>query len=354
MMQDSVKIKTLTRDASHFIRKCMIMFGANKSGKTTVLLDILKQIRPYIPNIIAYAPTADSNGSWKGVVPNKLIKRVMTLGSIKEVYDRQKDAAAAYNIANDPEILRSLFQRVAKHSQMAVEDKINQLQNKMDHKLSSSNISKGERMRQSKKIIEMSNNFKVSLYKQVIRKMTPVLAKMKLAHTEIQALKFIDFNPHMCIVFDDCASEFTKKFQGHPIIKELFFNYRHSYITMIFTFQDDTGLESFLRKNASLSFFTTQECANAYFGRKSNSFSKSTQNDAFQKIEAIFDERNKGTDMEFWKMIYVRDDATPLRYYLAQEHEPFKFGSKALWKYCEKIESIQKANHAIESTFGRY
>lgn len=352
-MANNIRIKTLPREPSQFLLKNIVMYGANKSGKTTLLLDIMSQIRPYIPNVVAFAPTADSNNSLKGVVPDILINRRVELSKIKEVYTRQKDSAIAYNNANDPEVLQSLFKRVAGNSQIAIEQKIIQIQVLMDRKLEQGAMSTIERSKQSKKISEMSNAFRVSLYKTTIRSTANVLVKMNLTSVERQAIKFLDFNPHLLMIFDDCASIFTKKFQNDPMIKDLFYMYRHSFITIIFTFQDDLGLESFLRKNASLSFFTTQQCANAYFERSSNSFSRDIKSDASEKASIIFD-KNQNAIPEFSKLLYVRDDLFPIRYYTAELHETFRFGSKSLWKFCEKIDQIRRANQSISSTFGCY
>lgn len=352
-MANVIKIKTIQREPSQFMLKNIVMYGANNSGKTTLLLDIMAQIRPFIPNVVAFAPTADSNNSLKGVVPDLLINRHVELQKIKEVYTRQKEATVAYNTANDPIVLQSLFKRVAGNSQLAIEDKILQLQQLMDRKLEQSTINNIERSKQSKKISEMAVTFRVSLYKAVIRSTARVLTKMKLTAAESQAIKFLDFNPHLLMIFDDCASIFTKKFQNDTMIKDLFYMYRHSFITIIFTFQDDLGLESFLRKNASLSFFTTQQCANAYFERGSNSFSRDMKLDANMKASVIFDQNQRAVP-EYSKLLYIRNDPDPIRYYTAELHAVFRFGTKALWKYCEKIEQIRRANQSISSTFGCY
>ena len=352
-MSHNVHLKTVQRDPLFVLKKNIVLYGANNSGKTTLLLDLLSLIKPYVPNVIAFAPTADSNNSLKDVIPDKLIKRKVELSMIKEVYKRQQEAAAAYNNANDPEVLQSLFRRVAGSSQLKIEARVIEIKNVMDKKLVLRVSNVIDRKKQAKKIEELSTSILVSLYKRVIKETSATLVKMELTDTEMQAVKFINFNPNMVMIFDDCASIFTKKFQNDPMIKDLFYMYRHSYITIIFTFQDDLGLESFLRKNASMSFFTTQQCADAYFERGSNNFSKDMKYGAQQNSSIIFD-KNQKMIPEFSKLLYIRDDPEPFRYYCAQLHDTFRFGSKVLWKYCEKIEKIQRANNAITSTFGKY
>lgn len=352
-MTHQVCIKTVKKVHSLVLKKNIVLYGANNSGKTTLLLDLLKIVKPDIPSIVAFAPTADSNNSLKGVIPDLLIKRQVDIATIKEVYTRQQEAAAAYNNANDIEVLQSLFKRVAGRSQIQTEAQILNIKSDMDKKLISRVSSIIDRKKQAKKIEDQSHLILISLYKRVIAATEGILLKMKLTDTETQAIKFMNFNPNMLLIFDDCASVFTKKFQNDPVIKDLFYNYRHSYFTIMLTFQDDLGLESFLRKNASLSFFTTRQCADAYFERGSNSFSKDMKNSARQMSDIIFDTKQSAIP-EFSKLLYVRDDPDPFRYYCAELHDTFRFGSKALWDLCDKVERNKRANTAISSTFGKY
>lgn len=349
----NVCIKTVKRDCSLVLKKNIVLYGANNSGKTTVLLDLLKMVKPYIPSVIAFAPTADSNNSLKGVIPDLLIKRNVDIATIKDVYERQKEASMAYNNSNDMEVLQSLFKRVAGRKHIKIEEQILDIKNTMDKKLITSIPNVIDRKKQAKKIEERSKSILVSLYKRVIKSTEKILLKMKLTDTESQAIKFINFNPNVLLIFDDCASVFTKKFQNDPIIKDLFYNYRHSYFTIILTFQDDLGLESFLRKNASLSFFTTRQCADAYFERGSNSFSKDMKNGAQQMSDIIFDSKQPAIP-EFSKLLYIRNDPEPFRYFCAELHDTFRFGSKALWDLCDKVEKNKRASNAISSTFGKY
>lgn len=352
-MSNQICIKTIPRDPKLLLKKNIVLYGANNSGKTTLLIDLLSIIRPYVPNIIAYAPTADSNNSLKDIVPDMLIQRNMELDHIKRVYNRQKDAAAAYNNANDPEILRSLFNRAVGNDDKCIEKTIVDIRDETLSKLQSCVSDIIERKKQAKEIETLAQDMLNSIYKKVIRSTRQALLKMNLTDTERNAIKFLDFNPNMVMIFDDCASILTKKIQNDPMIKDLFYMYRHAYITIFFTFQDDLGLESYLRKNASLSFFTTQQCCDAYFERGSNNFSKDMKGRAQIASNAIFNPNQKGLP-DHSKLLYIRDDIDPFRFYCAHLHDQFRFGSDALWKYCNKIEKIQRANKAINSNFGNY
>jgi hypothetical protein len=268
------------------------------------------------------------------------------------VYDRQKEATTAFNTANDVNVLQALFRRVASYKDIETEKTIINIKNEIvgSAKENCENII--TRNKQCEKVEKETKRMLIALYKKVIINSKGVLKKMVLSKQETHSLKFINFNPNMLIVFDDCASVFTKKFQNDETIKDLFWMYRHSNITIIFTFQDDTGLESCLRKNASLSFFTTDQCAMAYFERASNSFSKETRREVCEKIKVIFKEKQSLLPA-FSKLLYIRGDPDPIRYYCAQVHEVFRFGSDALWDCCQKIEDNERVK-STSSTFGQY
>jgi energy-coupling factor transporter ATP-binding protein EcfA2 len=351
-MADEIRLKTMPRDAEYLFKKNIVLYGANNSGKTTLLYDIMKILKPFIPNVVVFCPTTDSNDSLKGVVPDKLIFRKVELGKIKDVYDRQKEATAAFNTANDIKVLQSLFRRVAGYKDIETEKSIIEIKGDVIQSAKDTCDNIITRNKQCEKIEKETKRILTALYKRVIHNCRIALKKMALSKAELHTIKFLNFNPNMLIVFDDCASVFTKKFQNDETIKDLFWMYRHSNITIIFTFQDDTGLESCLRKNASLSFFTTDQCAMAYFERSSNSFSKDMKRDASAKMRIVFKEK-QAVLPAFSKLLYIRGDPDPVRYYCAQVHEVFRFGSDALWDCCQKIEDNERSKVTV-STFGQY
>ena len=178
------------------------------------------------------------------------------------------------------------------------------------------------------------DEYLTTLYKHVIRVNRRRLIKMHLSDEEMFVVKYLDFNPNILIVFDDCGAVFTKKMQKNKTVQKVFFQGRHSYITTIFVFQDDINLESSLRKNAFMNIFTTQQCAQAYFERSSNNFSKDERKTATKIINTILSPARK---KEHRKLVYMRDAENPFFYTVAGLYDTFKFGCPALWKYCNKL-----------------
>jgi hypothetical protein len=352
-MIDPDSVRTIDNDPRNFFLKNIVLLGANKTGKTTLEVDIIFQLRKFIPNVYAFAGTPGAYEALKDIIPERLISKELTIPALEAIYKRQEEAAEVYKTANDINIMQSVFKRVAGKTQQHIEQSILELVNQSMQKITSSNMGLADKKTQEKAISDIAKSFRTTLYKGIIRKYSKILMKMKLTPAELLAVKFVDFNPNLLLIIDDCGDVLNRQMQNSKVFKALFYMYRHVYITPIFALQDDTSLEANLRKQVSLTFFTAQQCASAYFERSSNNFMKDMRMDAANLIRLIFDDKNP-TFPKFTKLLYIRDDSIPLRKYLASEHVDFKFGSQALWKFCEKIDQQRKASSARCSTFGVY
>ena len=349
---DPDSISTIDRNPANFYLKNIALFGANNTGKTTLLLDIMHQLRDLIPIVYAFTGTPGAYDAIRGIVPDVMISRKLTVEALQKIYARQEDAKTTYDIANNPAILQSIFRRIAGKTQLHAETSIFQIFDESNEKATSSELSSAERASQCKKIRQVVDQYLVQLYKSVIRRNMPVLLRMDLTEVEKRAVKFLDFNPNILVLVDDCASMITRKMQNTETFKNFYFMYRHVFITFIGTYQDDTNLEADMRKQVCLNFFTSQQCASAYFDRSANNFMREMKIAAGQVIRTIFSETS---GMPQWtKMLYIRDDKIPLRKYLAEEHGPFILGSKVLWDMCKRIEQKKHASKAASSTFGVY
>ncbi len=352
-MINSETAKTIDKDAANFFLKNMVLYGANNSGKTTVMMDIIYRLRQLIPNVMAFAGSPGAMESLRGVVPNRMLSDRLTLGALQAIWDRQLQAGNTYRIANDTIVLQSLFRRVASEAQKHMERTIDEPEAQSLKKIEESEMKAESKRDQAQKIAKMAAGYRATLYKGLIRKRKVVLTKMGVTAAEEQALRFLDFNPNLLLIIDDCAAMITKKMQKTETFKNFFFNYRHAGITVLFTFQDDTSLEADLRKQQSLTFLNTQQCASAYFERQSNFFQREMKMEAERMVRAIFDKSNTNFP-KHTKLLYIRDDEYPLRHYLADVHPKFKFGSAQLWAFCDRIEQQRNACRSINSSFGVY
>jgi hypothetical protein len=142
----------------------------------------------------------------------------------------------------------------------------------------------------------------------------------------------LNFNPRLLLIFDDCAAQ-LKPFFNKDIFRLLFYQNRHSYITVILVCQDDTDLAANLRKNAFISFFTTGIVSSSNFERPSNKFPK----DVKALVGAILPDVFQGNR----KLAYIREDDSRQNFYHVEcpYPRPAMFGSQASHELCALLHS---------------
>lgn len=330
-----LKIPYLEKDANNYFMKSTTIYGASKSGKSTIAIEILKLLQPLIPLITIFSPTEQENQTFKDIVPNEVIYATLEIPTLEKIYKRQRAATRIYNICNDRGRLRPLFMKVSnielREAEVKVREQAEDLKRRKERDDTLDPISRKVAVAAVDGALD---KYLIKMYKHTIRGERERLKRMRLNDEETYIVRYLDFNPNILIMFDDCATTFTKKFQKNKVVQDIFFQGRHSYITTVFIFQDDLNLESSLRKNSFVNIFTTQQCALAYFERGSNSFSKDEKKKAVRIINHVLDPLNK---REHKKLVYMRDDDDPFRYTIAGLYDQFRFGSSALWNMCDKL-----------------
>lgn len=347
------KIPTLHLKATHFLDKTGVLYGPTKSGKTVFVKHIMKLVSCHIEQILVISPSESSNRSYQGIVPAPLIHYRLWLPDPKNpkkddgaakgaarfleaVWSRQEMMASIYTRANNINVLLKLFKRIPKKDQKRVIKFVNRLDSKRRKVLKNLKSSYvGEESKQEEKINDINDKFKhmlVLIYKKYISKNYENIVIGKLSQDEKYSLHYINFNPRLLLIFDDCAAQLKPLF-SKDIFRKLFYQNRHSYITCLVCCQDDTDLPANLRRNALVSIFTTAIVASSNFQRNTNKFDKPTK----QYVEEIIPEVYKGHR----KLAYLREDDTKRNFYhvTATYSKSFRFGSNALWELCEMIQS---------------
>jgi hypothetical protein len=335
MADHGLKVPFLPKDPSMYFGKSTTIFGASRTGKSTIALEILHLLKDKIPMINIFSPTESENKTYSGTVPNEVIFPVVELEKLEAIYRRQKGATKVYNMVNNKARLRQLFMKVSTVSLRETEMKVTQNADDIIYrKQNDMSLDVIQKKNDTVQIKKSLSEYLVTLYKHVIRSNRRRLRKLNLTDPEMYVLRYLDFNPEVLIIFDDCASQFSLKMQKSKIIQDMFFLGRHLHMTSLFLLHDDKQLESSLRKNSFVNIFTTAQCAHAYFDRGSNNFSKDEKKRASTVISHVL---NPQTKKEFKKLVYVRDSDVSLRYTIAGIYDDFRFGSSALWTMCEKL-----------------
>ncbi len=360
-LEDGSTLAWFNRSYENFFNKTSIIYGRRESGKSTIVLEIMYLLkdRISIPFIVSQSNAAD----FVGKVPKNCIKSSITKEWLEEFLLAQKGRASIYNKANNMKTLKYLFDRI-KNIQASGKEKaiLTSADKSIFNVENNPKLEYSTKKEQIKAIQEMQVRELVDLYKSNIRAYKHVLDGMidTLDRDEICCLNYLDFQPHALLIFDDCASVLKKWVKESTVIKEIFYNGRWAYITFIITTQDDKEIESELRKNAMVSYFTTHQAAIANFTRTSNAYPKHEKLRAEMCIKRIFNSSDRVKTgiktKNFKKLVYVQNKEDPFMYMVAEMKGDFKFGCPSLWKLDEKLEETREKNdnEDVNGFFNRY
>lgn len=330
------RLMHLEKDPKCYYRRTTLFYGVSDTGKSTLMMQILHALRPYIPNVIVINPTNTSNGTFDGVVPPDCIKSKADIQMLKDILARQKDAVETYNKVNNIKLLAKLFARANDLSARTLVTRLQKLVGATLQELESSDLDFAQKKAQMDSIKEKHEKNLRQIYRKTIDFYKDSLQRMNLTSEERFALKYMHINPNLLLIMDDCASQ-IKEWGKDESIKEIFYAGRWWWITMMITMQHDKLLTSDIRKSTFNNFFTESNSAVGFFENKANAFTKPIKKAADTLSEFLFKPNDNGTK-NYKKLVHSRlDPVNPFRYVIADILPPFRFGSKALWDLCDKI-----------------
>jgi len=373
LVTDSGKqVPRLNETANMFLNRTIAIYGPSGTGKTVITKHIMKLVSPHIQQCIIVAPTEPTNRSYAGFIDSTLIHYTLYKAPrpedgvkkkdnpkaaaerfLKAIWDRQDMMASIYKRANDIITLAALFNRLPKSERaywlehiVSFNDK-RELLNKHAKRQFAHDAAK---CRQA--INGINEKFKEMLmliYKRAVVDNFGFLENIEdLTDDEQYSLRYVEFNPKLLLIFDDCAAQ-LKPFFNSDIFRRLFYQNRHSFITVIVCCQDDTDLPANLRKNAFVSFFTDPIVCASNFDRKANQFPKQTKDYVQAVVNNVF-------STEIRKFAYIREDPRRKHFYYIEAPltPPFPFGSKALSELCDTVRSDGTSMDESNPYFGAF
>lgn len=325
-------IQELDFDYKRFLDKSTVLFGVSGTGKSFIMVDILFQLQPFIDQIMVVSPMDHQNHTYdRGLVPPPCIHYKITTEWLEDIWERQCALSAVYSRATKPDILRKLFDKIKNNShEREIIDLINR--KLQDHREELKAEGSDDATIKSK-ITEMETECKkviVIIFKHCINKNRAQLQRENLSKDEEYSLKYLNVNPKLVLIFDDCTPELDK-LKKNPIINKIFFQGRWNNITILIACHTDKALSPEIKKSAFVTIFTETASARSYFERRSNDLDKESKNYAHSALKASF------TPLAKWqKLAFIRDESKFYRF-TSQGHSNFQFGSQVLWEYCNKV-----------------
>lgn len=352
-LADRTKLRWLPKSFLHYLNKTTIIYGRTNSGKSTIIEEIMMLCKDYVPTVFVIAPTNSSNNAYTNKIPSQFILKDLDVDWLDKLLTRQKNSAGAYINANKIEMLKRLFDKVSDSTSQNLELSIVKKADNSIIFIEESNMEFAYKKSQKAQILEDRDNMLRKLYKTTIRFSKVVLEQdSSLNKPERAALSFLDFNPNIMLILDDCASKFKKLYKKSSAIKEIFYEGRHYFFTTIISSQDDKEIDSELRKNTTISIFTTSQAATSNFERLSNGYAKHERIRAKRCIDSVF-KQDENDLKHFQKLVYIQSESDPFRYTIADMYDEFRMGSLPMWEYSDRIglgknSALHKNNKMLE------
>jgi len=342
--------------AELIVNSTIVLYGGPKNGKTVAILDLLYIIKDEVPNIIVVSPTNDSNKSYSDIVPSPLIHKTISGNSdskgkkeshkfLAKIIERQEYITSIYNITNDLKTLKAVGLLLSKKTKSECDiciKKLNKYVEECNNKLKEE-YTEDEYDTQLEKLTELTKGQLIKIFRTFIKKDREYLMNLNLNEKQQTLVNYIDINPRIVLVFDDCAAELKPHFKNEEF-RKLFYNNRHSHITLIISCQDETDLDANLRKSARLSIFAESGVFLTYIQR-GGKFTKEHKAYATAITELVFTGNRK--------MIYSKNGRNPkdLYHHTFSIHKSFKFGSEAIRELCEVVANKEDTELDINNSF---
>ena len=340
-LEDDSYIQWLQKNSKVYIDKTILIYGKRRSGKSVIVDEIMYLCKDDIPSIYVICKSVSANNPYLGKVPKQCIKSSISQQWVENFLAVQKNRAKIYNIANQMNILSSIFSKLNIRELTIIRDKIISSTKMSIAEINNSSMNYGKKKEQIAKIEKYEGQKLYNLYKLTIIyrqiQLDKLIKQNKLTKLEICAVNYASFRPHVMLIFDDCASNFKKWCKESPEIKEMFYNGRWYYITLIVTTQSDTEIVPEMRQNAAMSIYTTNQSAIGSFNRKTDAFPRYIKKRAELCIKRVFKQETL-EGKNFKKLVYLDDDGEdPFYYTIADWPLEFRMGGDSLWKISDKL-----------------
>jgi len=324
-----------------FIGYSVVWYGTTGSGKTYHFRYCLNEVKHRFARVILFSSTNSISKDFDGIINDVMIISDLTEQKFIECIQAQKKIADVYrNVVNNLDNLKKLFGKCANSEEQS---QYNHIINERANKINFINSQNDEPSIKAQKIQELNATLDEKLilfFKYVIIPKRTEIDVSDLSPVEVECLRNIDVDPSTLIIFDDEQEELKelakKKGECAVEFKNLFTKARHFFMTLWFTFQDDTALIPAARKSAKVSVFTDMNSLNGFITRNTNGIDKESQKLATELATGIF---NDGPTKTHRKLIYFKEKSGLDRFQFSIAKNPglFKVGSLAINNFCNSI-----------------
>ena len=334
---DGMVVPKVNFDDMHFLNRLTLLLGSSGSGKSSLITSILNSLRERIPLIVICCPTHEQNGDYKSIAPEESIYSDLTADLMKRIFQRQTNVMAMYNLVRDANQLRPLFVKIADHDAKTKVDKLDGIFRKGCRDIKSSY----EEDEVDSAIEELTSRYNKKVVKIMRSYISANLRKLQSTSlTDMQKTIITNFSivPEILLLIDDCAAS-IREWKDLEETKKLFFQGRHLRTTTLLSLQNESIMPPYLRNNAHISIFTTQQIVNTFITKASSGIPPDQRKKISKIAAAIFAPSEDRSRPNYKKLIiFGQIIPTPHKVQWIQGTPKKKrFGSAALWAMCDSV-----------------
>lgn len=290
------EVEEITLEHSMFMNRMTNVYGGTNSGKSTIIRNIVKILRPYIQQCIVICPTDISNHEYtKHLLPSVFVHYALTKELLENIWARQTALCSVYQRVNDFNTLAKLFSRLELPQVQRSIEKMNERKRLAINEIISQHRNNPDFMKY--KIGEVDEKFQKLLqltYKKYVCEYKDYLKTLDLDRNERYSIKYIGINHQLLLIFDDASPE-LKKFKNDPTILKLFFQCRHLGITTLMAVHHFKLLPSELRCNSHVQVYADAINLRGFYSNTANNVPDELKHRSVEVIQQTFteDEKNK-------------------------------------------------------------
>jgi hypothetical protein len=350
--KDGDQIPYFYGSVDDYTDRTVLLFGGSGKGKTTVIENILHTVKDRIPNYLVIAPRA-SIKAYRKKLPIRCIKEDLTKKRLTKIWNRQSNITQIYDTANDVDILAMLFNRLPDRRSLVMIKAITQRASDCIRDIDSTDLNFAMKKEQKAYVEDMRLKKVTMLYKASIRQMRQKLSDMILSDKETVCLKYLDVNPRLMIIIDDCSEKWQmwQKMFGKSEINpfdSIFYKGRHCYISLVFAAHDDKLVDTGLRKNARVTVYCGSKALMASLSKAGSGFTSQDKKLAQRMATELFNDGDTKVKSHK-KLCYVSTDNSPWKYHIADLHPEFTLGCDPLRDLVDKMPA--KEDNLAENPF---
>lgn len=333
-------MEVLKPNKDSFLNRSTIIYGGSACGKTSIIKDILYNLKGEVTAAVVICPTEPMNGTYTdghpAIIPKQFLHTEYRDSLVTSIFKFQEERIKQFKKINSIKTLETIYKNYPSET---IDITIERMQQLIAKELCAiQKMPPGEQYAAKSAMEEKYNDTKLMIYKTHIKTFKEkFLNYCKNSDDLVYIIKNIDFNPNMVFIIDD-GSSIMDAVKNNDLITKLATENRHFRTTFILAVHASKVVAPLLRTNAHNSIFTDKKTAGGYIEANKSQYTLKDRKAFQEKVQFITmnNESHLPTHMKNRKLFFSNVEQ---KYYIykAELREPYALLPDNLIKFAESI-----------------